>query len=687
MAALADASHSHPSGLRWPVVSRATGVVLLLALAVGARVVSAQWVGDGAPVSVGPGNQEWPSAMAGPQGSFLAWSDLRSGNADVYALRLTPAGEPVVGWPAGGLPLRAGPGDQYPFGIADDGAGGALVVWVEEAGSLASMQAAPSVAARPAYPFGPGGVFVERVTPLGAPSAGWPTDGVRLSSPTRRAMSPILVPDGSGGAIVLWFDMDSLGHNAVAMAQRVGPDGTLRWADGGIRITDSTREQYPNAVSDGMGGVIVAWTDGTISISTETDLYYQAIDSTGARRWGASGRPLCTAPGSQFGTALASDGAGGAFAAWGDSRAYPNIERDIYAQHILATGDLAPGWPQQGAPVCVAPGQQGVGGVLTDGMGGCIVAWDDRRNLVDYDIYCQRLDASGVPYWTPNGVVVCTARYSQGTRAIASDGAGGAVIVWEDARRGTTEFGPRDIYAQRVSPTGVPQWTSDGVAVCTADGDQYGIALGGSGTAIVVAWTDERSGSGTDIYAQLLQGDGPVPVLASFVRSEYDGVRLKLTWHVGGTAVSEAAVERQGPDGAWIELGRVAIDGGGYLRWEDASVECGRTWRYRLRLGEEAVGETAVPLACPSLGLRVLGNPLTRAGAIPLRVQLLRGHGEGSLDMFDLAGRRLEHMVLPDDGSTAERSVAVCQSCRSGVYVIRLTQGPTVARALAVVAR
>ena len=40
---------------------------------------------------------------------------------------------------------------------------------------------------------------------------------------------------------------------------------------------------------------------------------------------------------------------------------------------------------------------------------------------------------------------------------------GGALIAWEDPRTGT-----EDIYIQRLSMSGSPQWTADGVAVCTA---------------------------------------------------------------------------------------------------------------------------------------------------------------------------------------------------------------------------
>ena len=68
-------------------------------------------------------------------------------------------------------------------------------------------------------------------------------------------------------------------------------------------------------------------------------------------------------------------------------------------------------------------------------------------------------------------VPLCTAAIGQDAPTIVSDGAGGAIVTWLDHRNGTV-FSNADIYAQRVSAAGVPLWTADGVALCTAAGNQ-----------------------------------------------------------------------------------------------------------------------------------------------------------------------------------------------------------------------
>ena len=51
------------------------------------------------------------------------------------------------------------------------------------------------------------------------------------------------------------------------------------------------------------------------------------------------------------------------------------------------------------AQLCVAPNDQTAPFYLPDGNGGGIAVWSDGREG-NYDVYAQRLDASGTPAWT-----------------------------------------------------------------------------------------------------------------------------------------------------------------------------------------------------------------------------------------------------------------------------------------------
>src|SRR5262245_62671206 len=106
-------------------------------------------------------------------------------------------------------------------------------------------------------------------------------------------------------------------------------------------------------------------------------------------------------------------------------------------------------WPNNpgngNVPLSTATGTQSDAAVVSDGAGGAIVAWMDFRNG-NNDVFVQRVSAAGLPLWTADGVALCTAAGNQEFPKITSDGAGGAIVTWHDFSN-LVNF---DIYAQRV---------------------------------------------------------------------------------------------------------------------------------------------------------------------------------------------------------------------------------------------
>ena len=161
-------------------------------------------------------------------------------------------------------------------------------------------------------------------------------------------------------------------------------------------------------------------------------------------------------------------------------------------------------WITDGVAICAADSGQSDVQIVPDGSGGAIMAWRDKRNA-NLDIYAQRVDANGHSLWNSSGVPVCTLLSTQLLADMISDGSGGAILVWEDDRNGNS-----DIYAQRLSADGNPQWAANGIPVCTAAyAQQLPVLVTGlyAGWAII-AWQDYRNGTGADIYAQHLTSDG-----------------------------------------------------------------------------------------------------------------------------------------------------------------------------------
>ena len=445
----------------------------------------AQWPTHGAPVCTALGNQLHPAlASDGVGGAIITWTDSRGGASDVYAQRLNSAG--VNQWTIDGIVVATSAGSDYYPAVIPDGAGGAIIAWQH------------------AIAFGR--IYVQRLNAAGVPQ--WAANGVAVSGATLDDQGfPQLLADGAGGAIITWADYRSTLDEDV-YAQRVDPAGVPQWSANGVPVcTAIGNQRSQQLVSDGTGGVIVVWHDERAYTGSNYDVYVQRVDASGTPQWVTDGVVLGT--GSNIptgGPMLVADGVGGAIVTWEDFR---NVfVYDIYAQRVNSLG--APQWSPTGEVVCGAADLQFNPSILPDGSGGAIIAWADQRAGSSRDMYVQRMNASGVPQWTLDGVALTASMSPTFTELpqVVSDGAGGAIVTWEDSRSGSTDY---DVYARRVDASGTPLWATGGVSLCSAAENQWDprIISDGSGGAIV-AWRDFRSGN-WDVYAQRVGAEGSIP--------------------------------------------------------------------------------------------------------------------------------------------------------------------------------
>ena len=380
-------------------------------------------------------------------------------------------------------------------------------------------------------------------------NAQWQPDGIPVCTATDDQELPTIVTDGSGGAIIAWQDYRDGAPDI--FAQRIAAIGAPLWFPNGVRLTTvNTTQIAPMAVADGTGGAIVAWLDDRNGFSAR-DVYAQRIDMDGAVQWTADGLPVCVATSEQRGLVIVSDNAGGAIIAWSDER---TGSRRVYAQRLNSLG--APQWTVDGVAVSTAVGDQEEVAMAPDGAGGAVLAWILR--LIPSTIYAQRLDATGAPLWTTDGVDISATESAE--PAIVSDGTGGAIVAWRadlfgslgshiwsqriDAagivqwaggtdvaasgdvpqlvsdeaggaiatwvhyEEGDSLHTNGDIHAQRLSAGGVKQWLPDNMVVTDAPGQQDHIAaVPDFAGGVMIAWVNNREGT-VDIYAQRLTDAG-----------------------------------------------------------------------------------------------------------------------------------------------------------------------------------
>ncbi|QQS36615.1 MAG: T9SS type A sorting domain-containing protein [Ignavibacteriales bacterium] len=173
---------------------------------------------------------------------------------------------------------------------------------------------------------------------------------------------------------------------------------------------------------------------------------------------------ICIDSSTQINSRIATDGDGGAFIVWQDSRNYAATGHDIYIQRINKDGYTV--FANNGIPVCRAGGDQLYPQVVESDNGSAIIFWfDNRTNYTNStDLYAQKIDAQGNILWTIDGVPVSD--YSTNipgavvTYNILKDDDGGAFIAWQ-----LNYYGYGHIRAQRINTDGNILWDSTGTKV------------------------------------------------------------------------------------------------------------------------------------------------------------------------------------------------------------------------------
>jgi hypothetical protein len=289
-----------------------------------------------------------------------------------------------------------------------------------------------------------------------------------------------LISDGSEGAIIAWQNSGGI------YMQRINSAGQALWQPDGVKVSSvpNTLDIYapPKVqlalISDDMGGAIITWAD-TSGIEDKKDgqIYFDPVPVY-SQRVNGSGTPL-----------------------WGDG-----IETGTTAQ--IGT------FPQ----------------VIPDGTGGMIFVWNDfqpfYRALHDDYLRVQKINPDGTPVWGNEGWLVTGSspyRYltSQdidagvqgnstrsrptydGRQLIASDGAGGLFVLWEEEQ---SDFVRKNAYMQHVSADGILLFSE---AFLIGSGDEY---------TLLSAITDDNGGvfitGGSTVtefvHAQLASKDGQI---------------------------------------------------------------------------------------------------------------------------------------------------------------------------------
>ncbi|MDZ4122404.1 MAG: hypothetical protein U1C33_08270, partial [Candidatus Cloacimonadaceae bacterium] len=280
---------------------------------------------------------------------------------------------------------------------------------------------------------------------------------------------------------------------------------------------------------------------------------------------------------------------GSAIIAWQDGRIPGNS--DIYAQRVSHDGHMQ--WQQHltGKLIIGQANNQVNLDMVSDGAGGAIIAWQDDRNA-NWDIYATRIDANGVIYpgWGgTDGLLISNDPSDQSPPKLVSLGVDGAIITWSDAR--SISGGDYDIYAMRIHLDATLTGDTNGTRLQLAAEDlnqiNPAITIDGAGGAII-AYEQLSITNDYDIYAQRIDSN------------------INIMWAGGGVPVTTAGNDQKNP-----KLVNDAV-GSAIIVWEDY---VNTTWDiYAQRVYEGAIQWTANGIAIMAIALDQINPVIVSAG-------------------------------------------------------------------------
>ena len=306
----------------------------------------------------------------GSGGLFVVVQAIRPAIEDTFRLKLQHVrfdGSIDPGFPRSGRVIAyAGGGDQgqFRYNLAPDGHGGFFVgfttaFFVPAGNYLQHILADGSIAPG----FGPLGNRLAFAPPM--IGMGLSQGGVICAGYTAGTY-------GSGDQVYWSMGFDSLGH--------VRP----QWSGGPRLIMDAIDYQYdPDCLSDGQGGLFLAWDDYRNYAQYFGDRYLQHVGPDGgpASGWPEGGVPVARNPGLEFGVgggenlAMVPDGTGGVYVEFGHEG---SIGGGLLVSHMVSPGVIAPGWSPSGEDIATgsAPSQQVFAAMCSDGRAGAISAYN-----------------------------------------------------------------------------------------------------------------------------------------------------------------------------------------------------------------------------------------------------------------------------------------------------------------------
>ncbi len=448
----------------------------------GARVTTAGTVLDtiGIPIAVAAAAQNDVNVAFDGTNFVVVWSDSRSGGAELWGTRVSPAGVVLDT----GVKLAATTATTP--SLACDGTN-CLIVWLSGStirgirvdSTLVAIDSAsfviPAGTSSPAVAYDGTRYLVVGTTSttirgarVSTAGAVLDTSGIKIGVGSVAEAVPAIATDGSSMFLVVWEAQRTSGDRDVYGA-RVANGTVLDTTNVAIAVSSGTQQGNPTVTYDG-ANFLVLWDDYTSTIGGNDAVVGIRVTTAGTRFDSAPVTfvpPTAVAP--KF-PRVVHDGT----RALAVFQGYGSLSSGIFGARISGLAAL----DTPAVRITSSANEQKQPAMAWDGTQ-WLVVWADRRNDFNYDIYGARLSKSGTVL-DPSGIEICKGVNGRSQPAVASNGSA-FYVAWLDTRSFTAT-----IYGTPVSSAGAVAYangrvlvTSNSAPALASDGATYALVVDG----------------------------------------------------------------------------------------------------------------------------------------------------------------------------------------------------------------
>jgi hypothetical protein len=281
-------------------------------------------------------------------------------------------------------------------------------------------------------------------------------------------------------------------------------DGQARAADFQVNTFTAANQLYPDVARAEDGTFVVVWETNNLD-GESYGIFGQRFDAAGARL-GVEFQVNSYTTGAQRLPGLAMNDAGAFVVVWRGGGNQDGSDYGVFGRRFDSTGAAQAFEFQVNS---YTTGGQGSPAVALEQDGDFVVSFETPRDGYGGSsaIFARRFDSTGVaaaPEFRVNSHTEYTQRYS----AIATDGDGDFVVVWDSRNQDGGIAGNYGVFGQRFDSAGAALALEFQVNLYTLS-DQFfpDIAAAGGG-AFVVVWQSFQDGSDLGVFARRFDSTG-----------------------------------------------------------------------------------------------------------------------------------------------------------------------------------